>query len=39
MIGLDGEVGSIAVGKRANLVFLDNEYMLKSVMLDGVTVK
>ena len=39
LIGMDNEVGSIAVGKRANLVFLDNEYMLKSVMLDGVTVK
>lgn len=39
MIGLDSEVGSIAEGKRANLVFLDDEYMLKHVMLDGVAVK
>lgn len=39
MIGLDNEVGSIAEGKRANFVFLDDEYNLKSVMLDGATVQ
>lgn len=39
MIGLDKEVGSIAEGKRANFVFLDDEYNLKNVMLDGVTIQ
>ena len=34
-VGLDGEVGSIEVGKRANLVFTDDRIRLKNVMLDG----
>ena len=39
LIGLDGQVGSIKEGKRANLVFLDEDYNVKSVMLDGIAVK
>ena len=34
-VGLDREVGSIAVGKKANLVFVDDMFHVKKVMLEG----
>ena len=34
-IGLDHEVGTIEAGKRANLVFVDDLFNVKKVMLDG----
>jgi len=35
VVGLDGEVGSIEKGKRADLVFVDDDFTLKKVMLEG----
>lgn len=35
VLGLDDEIGSIAPGKRANLVFVDSCFNVKRVMLDG----
>ena len=34
-IGLDNEVGTIEVGKKANLVFVDDLFHVKKVMLEG----
>ena len=34
-IGLDHEVGTIEAGKKANLVFVDDLFNVKKVMLDG----
>ena len=34
-IGLDREVGTLEIGKRANLVIVDGEFNVQSVMLDG----
>ena len=39
IIGEDETVGSIAVGKRANLCFLDDEFNLMKLFVDGNTVK
>lgn len=39
VIGMDKEIGSLAVGKRANLVFTDEQFHIKDVMLDGKFVK
>ncbi len=38
-VGLDGELGSIETGKRADLVFADDTFCVKKVMLGGVCVK
>jgi len=38
-VGLYGEVGSIAEGKRANLVMLNESFSVKHVMLDGTLVR
>lgn len=35
IMGIDNQVGTISVGKRANLVFIDNDFNVKKVMLDG----
>ena len=35
VIGLDDKIGSIAVGKKANLVFVDDLFNVKKVMLEG----
>ena len=35
VIGMDDEVGSIDVGKRADLVFVDDKFNVKQVMLGG----
>lgn len=35
VIGMDQEIGTIEVGKKANLVFLDQEFAIKNVMLEG----
>ncbi|MBQ4527192.1 MAG: N-acetylglucosamine-6-phosphate deacetylase [Clostridia bacterium] len=35
VLGLDNEIGSIAPGKRANLVFTDSLFNVKRVMLNG----
>ena len=34
-VGLDHEVGTIAPGKKANLVFVDEAFTVKKVMLEG----
>ncbi len=38
MLGISHEVGSIAVGKAADLVLLDEGYELKGVFVDGVRI-
>jgi N-acetylglucosamine-6-phosphate deacetylase len=38
LLGVDGEVGSIEVGKRADLVGLDDEGNIKFVMIGGIEV-
>lgn len=35
-VGLDREVGTIEVGKQANLVFVDDSFHVKNVMLNGI---
>lgn len=35
VIGMDHEVGTIEVGKKANLVFVDDMFEVKKVMLEG----
>ena len=37
-IGLDHEVGTIAVGKKANLVIVDDRFNIKNVLLEGIIV-
>ena len=34
-VGLDGEIGSIEKGKKADLVFVDGEFTVKKTMLEG----
>ena len=34
-VGLDHEVGTVAAGKKANLVFVDEAFTVKRVMLEG----
>ncbi len=34
-IGMDGEIGTIAIGKTANLVFVDDTFDVKKVILEG----
>ncbi len=36
MLGMDSTIGSLAVGKRANLVIVDNDFTVKDVFLHGV---
>ena len=36
VIGLYGELGSVAVGKRADLVFVDGEFNVNRVIIGGV---
>lgn len=38
-IGLDDEIGTIAVGKKANLVMVDHRFNVASVILNGITWK
>jgi len=35
VLGMDQEVGSIAPGKRADLVFVDDRFHVQQVMLSG----
>lgn len=35
-VGLDAQVGSVAAGKRADLVFVDGDFHVKAVMLRGI---
>ena len=35
MLGMDAEIGSIAVGKRADLVLLDEKLLTRRVFVDG----
>ena len=35
-IGADNEIGSIAVGKCADMIFVDENLDLKGVMIDGI---
>lgn len=39
VIGMDDEIGTIAVGKKANLVMVDHRFNVKSVILNGKTWK
>ena len=34
-IGMDHEIGTIEVGKKANLVFVDHRFHVESVILNG----
>ena len=34
-VGMDDEIGSIEKGKKANLVFVDDTFNVKKVMLEG----
>ncbi len=34
-IGLDGEIGTVTAGKKANLVFVDETFRVHKVMLEG----
>ena len=36
VIGMDHEIGTIAPGKKANLVFTDEHITVKNVMLEGI---
>lgn len=38
-VGMGGEIGSIAVGKRADLVVVDEKFNVENVMLKGVFIK
>lgn len=38
LLKLDGEIGSIKVGKKADFILFDDEYNLKSVFIDGYIV-
>jgi N-acetylglucosamine-6-phosphate deacetylase len=35
VIGLDSEIGSITVGKKADLVFVDDKFNVMQVMVEG----
>ena len=35
VLGLDAEIGTIEVGKKANLVFIDEQFHVLQVMLEG----
>ena len=35
VLGMDSEIGTIAVGKKANLVFVDESFNVMQVMLEG----
>lgn len=35
VLGLDNEIGTIAVGKKANLVFIDDKFRVQQVLLEG----
>lgn len=34
-VGMDDEIGTIAIGKKANLVFVDHRFHVESVILEG----
>ena len=34
-VGLDSEIGSVAIGKTADLIFVDDLFRVKRVMLGG----
>ena len=38
-LGLDNEIGSIAAGKKANLVFVDDKFNVKKVLFEGALVE
>ena len=35
LLGMDDEIGTIAVGKKANLVIVDDRFRIKNVLLEG----
>ena len=35
LLGIDDKVGSIAVGKKANLIVIDDTVAIKKVILEG----
>ena len=35
LLGMDDDIGSIALGKVADLVFVDDRFQVKNVMLSG----
>lgn len=36
IVGMDNEIGTIEAGKKANLVFVDDMFSIKKVMLEGI---
>lgn len=39
LLGLDHEIGTVEAGKKANLVFVDHQFNVLNVMLEGEIVK
>jgi N-acetylglucosamine-6-phosphate deacetylase len=39
LIGMDKEIGSVSIGKRADIVIFDDDINIKSVIMDGKPVK
>jgi len=35
VLGMDSDIGTIEVGKKANLVFVDESFNIQRVMLEG----
>lgn len=38
VLGMDDEIGTIEVGKKANLVFVDDQFKIQQVMLEGALI-
>ena len=35
VLGMDDQIGTVSVGKKANLVFVDQQFNVLQVMLEG----
>ena len=38
LLGVDGQLGSLAPGKRANIIALDSQLKLQTIWIDGLPV-